>query len=1079
MKNKFTKGLFRIFLKSLGLAALMILLVGVNPALAQKQKISGTVTDATSGDGIPGAAVKIDGTAQGTVTDIDGKFTLEIPSPDASLIISFVGYTPLILPASQGMVVKLSQDMKSLDEVVVVAYGTQKKTTLTGSVSQVKGVEVLKGKATNNIATALQGTIPGLTITRTSSRPGNEGINISLRGNISVNESNPMIVIDGVEAYQWELSQINMNDVENISVLKDAAAAIYGTKAGAGVILITTKRGKEGKVKVSYSGSTHLNFIGKRFPVADGQTWGQMLVHATTNDAYALLDANGNPQYSWWMWPENVWRAVANGEKYEGVFGGKWRIVDPSSNQFDAVYGNTWGQSHNFVISGGTDRLKLMTSLGYSDDRSLLDIAYDGQKKYNFRTNADFKVNDWINTEFNVSYDKRIVSTPTQGIGAGVQDFYVFPLYNPYGQYYDTFGNNNLLAKLTDGGRTNDNEEFFRFGGKINFDLSKITKGLSVNASANARIRKHLIVARQTNVMLYDWSGETKSANGLPDYSLGTGLINTQSAPANMWVRNTNESVFYQTYNAFVNYNRTFGKHNIGIMAGATAEKNSYQRFYMFRKNMTVDELDDINLGDATTAEATGGSNEDGLVSYLSRVNYDFNGIYILEGQFRRDGSSRFDKDHRWLNFAGALGAIRISEFTFMKNLGIFDNLKIRGTYGETGSQTGISNYDYISGISSGTTIFGYSGAKYNTSWIASMTSNARTWERVATTNLALDFTVLNNRLSGSFELYKRENKGMLISMIYPSTLGAAAPTSNNGNFTAKGWELELNWKDKINDELSYRAGIVLSDAKSEITKYNGGISIANGLNNKVNGSQYIEGKPLNALYVYKTDGYLQTTDEVKAYYTAITQKTGGIHPAQGTTNQLTPGCVKKVDLNGDGRITTDDLYYYGDANPHYSFSINLGLNYKGFDLTMFFQGVGQQYVIREGSLANPWNAVYTNQNSTFWGKTWTAENPNADYPIMSRNGSRNNWNYKQFNDINVTNCRYIRAKNIVLGYTLPKSIMRKIAVENLRVWVSGDNLFEFSNVKDGFDPESRAASGQGNVDVYARTVSFGLDLTF
>ena len=217
----------------------------------------------------------------------------------------------------------------------------------------------------------------------------------------------------------------------------------------------------------------------------------------------------------------------------------------------------------------------------------------------------------------------------------------------------------------------------------------------------------------------------------------------------------------------------------------------------------------------------------------------------------------------------------------------------------------------------------------------------------------------MNNRLSGTFEYYIRENKGMLISMTYPQTLGASAPKTNNGNFQAKGWELSLNWNDKIGDDFKYRVGLTLADAKTEITEYSGAVAIANGMNNKVGASSFIEGKPLNSLYVYKTDGYLQTADEVSAYYTAITQKSGGIHPTQGTSNQLTPGCVKKVDLNADGRITTDDLYYYGDANPHYQFGINLGANYKNFDFSMFIQGVGQQYIAREGQLASPWHHFF------------------------------------------------------------------------------------------------------------------------
>jgi TonB-linked SusC/RagA family outer membrane protein len=579
---------------------LFCLMLTISLSAFAQNKITGQVID-QSNEPVIGANVKVKGTTIGAITDVDGHFTLN--ANQGVLVVSYIGYKAYEtnIAGKTHFNIVLEEDMETLDEVVVVGYGSQKKATLTGAVSQVRGDDVLRGKATTSVAAALQGEIPGLTITRTSSRPGNEGIDIKLRGGISVNETDPMILIDGVEAYKWELSQINPNDVESISVLKDAAAAIYGTRAGAGVILVTTKRGKEGKTSVTYSGSVHNNFIGKRFPVADGQTWAEMLVHATENDAKA---DKGN--YSWWMWPEDVWRELAAGNIYEGVVGGKWRMLDPSSDQFDAVYGNTWGQSHNVSINSGSENVKVLTSLGYANDRSLVDIVYDGQKKYNFRTNIDYKLNKYISTEFNVSYDKRRVSTPQQGVGHGVQDFYVFPLYNPYGQYYDTFGNNNLVAKLKEGGRVDDTEEILRAGGKVTIDLGMITKGLSVSANANFRIRKHLKVERQTRVIMYDWSGETKTEDGNPDYSLGTGYINSQTSDNDRWVKNTYEDVFFQTYGGFINYNREFSGHNIAFMGGMTAEKNGYKKMYQFRRGMSVDELDDINLGDATTAEATG-----------------------------------------------------------------------------------------------------------------------------------------------------------------------------------------------------------------------------------------------------------------------------------------------------------------------------------------------------------------------------------------------------------------------------------------------------------------------------------------
>ncbi|HJD10596.1 MAG TPA: TonB-dependent receptor [Candidatus Phocaeicola caecigallinarum] len=1036
----------------------------------QSGTISGVVVD-VNGDPIIGASVLLKGTSNGMITDLDGRFSLS--GTKGVLVVSYIGYKTqeINLAGKTILQIVLEEDAEVLDEVVVVGYGVQKKATLSGSVTQVKGEEVLKGKATQSMASALQGTIPGLTITRTSSRPGNEGTNITLRGGISVNdEANaPMIIIDGVEAYEWELSQINPNDVESISVLKDAAAAIYGTKAAGGVILVTTKRGKEERLKVTYSGSVHANVLGKRYPLTNGQEWAQLHNMAVENDYKYGADHT----YGWKLsWPEDVWRTLADGGYIEGMVNGGYKILDPYADQFDAVYGTTWGQSHNVSVNGGNEKIKVMTSLGYANDRSLIDVVYDGQKKYNFRTNLDYKINDIIKTEFNVSYDKRTTSSPTQGIGEGLQDMYIFPLVNEYGQFYDTFGGNNVLAKLVEGGRTNNTEEIIRLGGKLTIDLNKYVKGLSLTGSANFRIRHHKQIERSTHVTLYDWAGETTSSDGYPDYSQGSGSVWQQTSDENCYVENTLEDSFYQTYQALLNYNRSFGDHNFALMAGLTGEKTSYQKYFQRRSGMSNDALDDINLGDVTTVQATGGSNEVGLISYIGRLNYDYQGIYLLEGLFRRDGSSRFAAEDRWANFYGVSGGIRFSEFDFVKQWNLFSNLKLRASYGETGSQGGIGNYDYYSTISRGNTVFGFTGALANTAWISSMTSRDRTWERVSTTNFGLDFGLLNGRLNGTFEYYIRKNNDMLISITYPQTVGAEAPKANAGNYRSNGWELSLTWNDRIGDDFNYNVGFSLADARTKVTKYEGATAITYG-NNSI-----VEGRPINAIYVFKTDGYLQSTEEVDAYYQTINGN-GTLAPTQGTNSQLRPGCVKKVDLDGDGAITTDDLYYYGDSNPHFQFGINLGAQWKGFDFSAFIQGVGQQNLVREGNLRGPFVSWWMNQNKTFLYDTWTESNTDARFPIVSFDGSVNNWNYSYYNDINVMSTWYARLKNVVIGYTLPKHWIKKMGVENLRVYLSGDNLWEVMNVADGYDPEAQARTGQGRIDCYARTVSFGIDLTF
>ena len=1039
-----------------------ILMLSVFQLFAQQGKlIKGIVSD-NNGSPVPGVTVVAKGTTIGTITGVDGSYTLTVPATAKVMVFSFIGMktSEQAIGTLSQLNVKLDDETIGLEDVVVVGYGTQKRVTLSGAVAQVKGEEVLKGKSTTSIASALQGEIPGLTITRTSSRPGNENTAISLRGGISVNAVEPMIVIDGIAAYSWELSQINPSDVESVSVLKDAAASIYGTRAAGGVILVTTKRGKDGAVKVSYTGSTHLNYIGNRFPLSSGQQWAQMSVEANTNDAVASGTTN-----NYWLFTEAVYKKLANNESV-------WREdlklfldpASPTSNQFDAVYGNTWGQDHTLSVSGGNDKIKVLTSLGYAKDRSLVKVVLDGTEKYTFRTNADYTINKWAKAEVNVSYDKRLVSTPTDGVGFGVQDMFVFPLYNPGGQFYDAFGTNNILSKLIEGGRTNNTESIFRVGGKLTIDMGffKPLQGLTLSANANIKERKGWKVVRNTTETMYDWAGETGKVNN----------IFFQTALSNRGVADTYSNNLYSTYGSFANYNKTLNGHHLALMAGITAEKEVYTDLYGKRTYMLDDKLDAINTGDATYDDNSGNAYTWGMVSYLGKANYDYKEKFLLEASYRRDGSSKLAPENRWADFVGASAGIRLSEFNFIKNLHIFNNLKLRVSYGEMGSLSGIGNYDYISNMALGTTVFGTTPAQVSTALVSAMTSRDRTWERVASTNFGVDFSVLNNRLNGSFDYFIRQNKGMLIDVTFPQALGAAAPKTNDGNFNAKGFELSLQWRDKIGKDFSYNAGFSLADARTEVTHYPGKVSIAAGTNS------IIEGKPINSLYVYRTTGYLQTEAEVTDYYSKVSG-TGSLVPVKTSIDRLTPGCVNKLDLNNDGAITTKDLDYFGDANPHYNFGINLGASYKSFDFSAFIQGIGQQYIVRTGTLSGPFRVGYQNQNSIFLGNTWSPTNTNAKYPVMSRDGARNNWNYAYVNDLNVSNVSYGRCKSLVLGYTLPKLLVSKAGLGNVRIWMSGDNLFALDNVKDGFDPESQASAGQGNVDAFARTVSLGIDLTF
>lgn len=370
-------------------------------------------------------------------------------------------------------------------------------------------------------------------------------------------------------------------------------------------------------------------------------------------------------------------------------------------------------------------------------------------------------------------------------------------------------------------------------------------------------------------------------------------------------------------------------------------------------------------------------------------------------------------------------------------------------------------------------------GSRVPTSWISGITDDSRTWETVESTNIGIDYGFFNNRLNGTFDYFWRKNTGMLINITYPDVYGGTAPSTNFGTYKTSGWELAINWNDRINKDWSYNVSFSLSNAKTEVTSYKGKTSINWGVNS------IVEGKPLNALYVFQTNGMFQTQADVDDYYAKMNGNVSGSLMSgvkNGTSNELTPGCVRRVDRNGDKDITKDDLYYYGDTDPHYNFGLNLGVTYKNLDFSVFFQGVGQQYNVRNGQMGCAFWSGWTNTNGYFMDNTWYpgdsegyhAANTGAKFPLISRNGSRNNWNYKHYNDVNVINTWYARCKQMQLGYTLPKSILAKTPLQKVRVWVAGENLFDISNVKDGYDPEAAAKMGTFNgVDVFASSVSF------
>lgn len=1074
------------FLLSNGTALALIMLVGGSSGTVLRANVSveeglivtqagktvkGLVTD-QNGEPLIGCNVIAIGSQTGVITDLDGKFVIQIPAGIKQLKISYIGYKEQIvaIDGRSDIKVVLKDDANALEEVVVVGYGTQKKTTLTGSIEQVSS-KALENRPVSNLGLALQGQTPGLTVTRTSPRPGNEGLKFQIRGATSVNGGDPLIIIDGVPALNsYSFQNLNMDDVENISVLKDGAASIYGAKAANGVILVTTKKGK-GKVSVEYG-------FNMRF------TTNGITAFSPSMQEYATMWLEANKEESipdWWVWvnKENLLKMQSG---YEGIYhtDSYGDIFIGNANRIEEMFARRYSYQHNLSISGATDKSDYRISAEYADNQGNLATAYDGQKQINLRLNYGLQLTKWVRLETGASLVKADTEAPSSGLDSSLygQEAPFFPAKNPYGQWYadyGTIGDRQPVAATSDGGRDLRSSMTTRLDVKTIVD---IWKGISFEGMASFQNEEFRNERWVIPVQTYDWFGNPASqvvASTKPE------LDKTNAAKGNPGYRLLSENYFYQYYSALLKYKATFARvHNVAAMIGINAEKKQDKKTGAARLDFTDQGVYDLNVADATNMATSGGKSQNGTYSYIMKLNYNYAERYLLEFMGRRDGNSKFADGYRFKNyFSTSLGWV-FSEEKFLKPVISIIGLdfgKVRMSYGSSGNDVGLGNYDYVSTIGQGTAVFGTTPSSHLSTWLNNngLISLTRTWEKVEQKNIGVDLGLFNNRLMFNWDYFIKENKGMLSQISYPGVLGGSAPKTNSGHLRVRGWEVVLTWRDQIKD-FSYYATFNISDTRSKLMQLEGADTFKAGKNN-------LNGYPLNSWFLFKTDGFFRTQAEVDEYYDKYGNEGGELTKLpQGDKKALRPGDVKRIDLNGDRSISADgsaksDLEYMGDANPHYTFGLTLGGSWKGIDVNALFQGVGKQLIMRNGWMAYPFATHYTNQNPNFLGKTWTAENPNAEYPRLTVYQERAYWNYGN-NDFMLQNSRYIRLKSLVVGYTLPKLWTQKVKLEKIRVFFSGNDLWETTSIKDGFDPEM-GESSQNSGYPFARTWSFGLNIGF
>lgn len=1029
-----------------------------------QKKIKGKVID-SMGEPLIGVNVSVVGQSGGTITDIDGNYSLDVPA-GAKLKFSYIGYEDQIINAGTNPVVNVTmkESTEVLDEVVVVGYGAQKKETLTGAVTVVSD-KMLKDKgALSNPAQALQGQVPGVIITRNSAAPGDESWNMKLRGSFSKNNSAPLVIIDGVESDDF--AQLNPGDIESINFLKDASAAIYGSKAAGGVILVQTKKAKSGKMKIEYNGSVTAKFVGLQPTLMTLDEWCDALEQARLNDGYKLDDGR---------WLKYVAVARANKGHYINLE----NSLDPMSGLFDGVdadyvffdtnwqdimWGTAASTSHEISVSGGNEKSVYRLSGRYMYDDSNLKWGNNKNQRYNFRLSNTFHLTDKFDIESVIFYYRQDQVAPTQvnqALSSSVQQP-GFPSSTIDGKPYawGTWGSPNWYCEL--GGDNTLKSSGINISETFKYRFDKYFDAVAtVGYNTTTAIRD----VKSQSIEWYNYAGTRK---------VWTGPQENET----YYIKTFSRTDLY-TLNFYLNWKRSFGNHNLAAMAGTQYSLKEYD--YTTTKAMNIlSSLEIINGTGEITLENTENKGpekyHEALLSYFSRLNYNYKSKYLLEGNFRYDGSSKFQPENRWAFFGGVSGGWRISEEAFMKKLHIFDDLKLRLSYGTVGNQGGIDRYDGIqlynfkqaSGALVGSGILSYVDTN------GKLLSTDRTWETIENYNIGLDFGLFGNRLTGTAEVFWKQCNNMLIDITYPGTLGDKAPTANRGSFKANGWEGSINWADKIG-KVSYHVGGTFTYATNELVDNGGDGTIKDGvLSNR-------EGYPLNSVFGLKYAGKIQTQEQLEKYMDKYGRDNNNID----MPSKLRLGDNMFEDVNKDGKLTEEDYVYLGSDDPKISFSFNAGLEWKGIDFSVVFQGAGNRTIWRDGDSSSninwriPMRSAYLNSTNQSVGNVWSPETPNGYYPTYTQEKQMNTYNYR-CSSWSVENGAYLRLKNITLGYTLPSDLLAKTKfISYARLYVSGADLWENSKIRDGWDPEaSRKVTKYGRYP-FTRNLTVGLNLTF
>lgn len=1067
----------------------------------QSQAISGVVVDAT-GEPAIGASVLEKGTTNGTITDISGRFSLNV-KPNATLIVSYIGYKTQEVKASGNMRIALKEDSEVLDEVVVVGYGLQKKVNLTGAVSSVDLGKTVESRPIADIGRALQGAVPGLTISTKSGEIG-ASPTIKIRGGMGSpnGDSNPLILVDNVEIS--DISFVNPDDIESISVLKDAASAsIYGARGAFGVILITTRaKQKNEKVVVKYS-----NNFAWRTPTTKSEQlpgWQQAEIN--------LAGMRNAPSAA------NSYAVVANiivdqktvdgmkewAEKYGNGKGLGSEMVEGRDYEYDASglhFYRTWNwydmyiknrmpqQTHNLSVAGGNGRTNYGITLGYLSQEGLTKVNADAYERYNANLNLNTEVNKYIALRANMMYTRTNLDKPFN-YNSDLYDYMYYlyrwqPIY-PYGTI-DGKPFRSALTELEQAPMTRRKKDFVRLGGGVT--LTPV-KGLTIDVdliytTVQERYHKH--------------GDKVYAMNTFTAYKSTEELVNSYGnyiSSSYDYTREENGRTQMFANNIVATYSKRIADHDFKIMAGSNVEESTYKYTWAQRKGLLSASKPELNLA---TGEQTVGSEHTSwaVAGFFGRINYAYKDRYLVEMNGRYDGSSRFPKDDRYAFFPSFSLGYRISEEAFMKPLyPVLSSLKLRGSYGTIGNQdVGLNKFiSILSNQTDATKLWVINGTQQVAITSPTVVSNSLTWETVKTIDFGFDARFINDKVGVSFDWYRRTTSDVLASANLPETLGATSPLQNMGELQTPGWELSVDFRHEFKNGLSITLGAQLSDYKTKVTKWTENTIIpsynGNGTGWYSDTRSYKKGMVLGDIWGLKVDRLLQESDfDANGNLLSHIPDQSTIFPSGYT---FAPGDVLYKNLDGDDVIkkgsSTDDPGDYtviGNMFPRYEYGFTIGAEYKGFDFNVFFQGVGKRSLWAMGNQVLP---GYTAGEPYYKGADdyWRADNTNAFYPRPMNYSQTASGNYT-VNDRYLLNMAYLRCKTLTLGYSLPRDWVKKAYIQNARVYFTAENLFEFDNVKPDIDPEtdiryvgtSADARNFGRSYPYQRALSFGLQVTF